>query len=227
MSTPSTPPECDYGINNDEPASDNAQTIENLLQALNELSADHYIQRHQQNLEHVGSIYAIAGCQDQLQPGPDGRLHWERHYYCRGNKGVGYVYYKELTHNTIRSRNNDQTECLPTAVSLYRTAAEKYHDPVVWVDTFHITAQDGSEPRVRASYFQIHVNTALRSKRGIHTTGTSHPYTRCRGENVRTSPRPRNHNIRCADATHNGRTPRPTTIPRNAHAYINDPTATF
>ena len=146
MSTPSTPSESRYEINNEADAlsPDNAQTIENLLQALNNLSADNYVQRHQQNLDCVGSIHAIAGCQDQLQPGPDGRLHWERHYYCRGSNGAGYIYCKELTLDTIRLCEN-QTERLPTAIRLYQTAAEKYHDPIVWVDTFHITAQDGSD----------------------------------------------------------------------------------
>ena len=218
MSIPSTPSEFRFEINNDGLAPDNAQTIENLLEALNKLSTDQYIQRHQQNLDRVGSIHAIAGCQDQLQPGSDGHLHWERHYYCRGSKGAGYVYCKEL----IASRLQDaDTERLPPAIHLYQAAAEKYHDPVVWVDTFAITAQDGSEPRVRASYFQIRVNSALRSKRGIRSTVYSNPYIRyrVRGENIRTSPRPRQHDSRCAEAERTGRTPRTTTIPRNASAY--------
>lgn len=231
MSTPSTSAKSHYEINDggDEAFTENGQTIENLLQALYELSSDQYVQRHQENLDRVGSVYAIAGCQDQLQPGPDGQLHWERHYYCRGNKGTGYIYCKELTLDMIRLRE-DQTERLPTAITLYQAAAEKYHDPVVWVDTFTVTAQDGSEPRVRASYFQIRVNSALRSKRGIHSTVYSKQYTRyrVRGENTRTSARPRHYDIRCAEAERTNRIPRTTTIPRNAYAYINNTTtATF
>lgn len=53
-------------IHNDELSLNNADIIENLLVTLNEISMNHYIHRHQQNLERVGSIYSIAGCQDQL-----------------------------------------------------------------------------------------------------------------------------------------------------------------